>query len=63
MAKVTIKTIQFKRGQIAQKPKEAKYGEKIVSCTQITDNNTTIHTIKHSETQEDLCLLKCEWQG
>lgn len=29
MAKVTIKTIQFKRGQIAQKPKEAKYGEPV----------------------------------
>lgn len=43
--------------------KEAKYGEKIISCTQMADNNTTIHALRHSETNEDLCLLKCEWQG
>lgn len=43
--------------------KEAKYGEKIISCVQVTENNTTVHSLKNSETQEDLCLLKCEWQG
>ena len=41
--------------------KEAKLGEKLVSTIQILENNTTIHALKHSETQEDLCLLKCEW--
>lgn len=41
--------------------KEAKYGEEIISYVQLSDDNTTIHTLKHAETQEDLCLLKCEW--
>ena len=41
--------------------KEAKYGEKLISNIQMLNENTTIHSLKHSETQEDLCILKCEW--
>ena len=42
--------------------KEAKYGEKIISQIQAIDENTTVHALKHFQTGEDLCLLKCEWE-
>ena len=41
--------------------KEIKLGEKMISCVQIIENNITLHELKHSETGEDLCLVKCEW--
>lgn len=41
--------------------KEAKLGEKLTSQVQILENNTTIHVLKHSETNEDLCVLCCKW--
>lgn len=43
--------------------KEIKYGEKLISEVQILDGNTTIHSLKHSQTGEDLCLLCCNWSG
>lgn len=41
--------------------KEIKYGKTLVSTVQITDENTTLHALKNAETNEDLCLFKCEW--
>ena len=41
--------------------KEAKLGENLISNIQFAENNSTIHALKHAETGEDLCLLKCEW--
>ena len=41
--------------------KQIKYGEKLVSEVQITENNTTLHVLKNSQTNEDLCMLRCEW--
>ncbi len=40
--------------------KEVKLGEQLVSQVQIADNKT-IHTLKHSDSGEELCLLCCEW--
>ena len=40
--------------------KEIKYGEKLVSLVQI-DGNQTISVLKHAQTQEDLCLVCCNW--
>ena len=54
-AKYKLKTIDmiFK--------KEAKLGEKMISQVQLLDETTTIHSLKHSETGEDLCALCCKW--
>lgn len=41
--------------------KEIKYGEKLISKIQVLENNTTIHSLKNSKTNEDICLIKCEW--
>ncbi|MBP5698338.1 MAG: hypothetical protein J6W96_02275 [Alphaproteobacteria bacterium] len=41
--------------------KEVKLGEKLVSIVQMTDEKTSVHVLRHAETQEDLCLLCCEW--
>ncbi len=41
--------------------KEIKYGERFVSKVQMAENNTTLHVIKNANTDEDLCLIKCEW--
>ena len=41
--------------------KEAKYGSDIISQVQIT-NNTTAHTIKNKETNEELCLIQAIWE-
>ena len=41
--------------------KEIKYGEKLISEVQITNGNTTIHSLKHAQTGEELCVLNCIW--
>ena len=41
--------------------KQIKYSEKLVSEVQIAENNTTLHVLKNAQTNEDLCMLKCEW--
>lgn len=41
--------------------KEIKCGELLTSKVQKTDENTTLHALVHAQTQEDLCLIKCEW--
>ena len=41
--------------------KEIKYGEKMISKVQLVDDNHTLHAVQNPETQEDLCILKCEW--
>lgn len=41
--------------------KEIKYNKKLISKVQILENNTTLHVLKNAQTQEDLCLIKCEW--
>lgn len=42
--------------------KEIKYGEKMISKVQIIDDNNTLHTVQDFQTQNDLCILKCEWE-
>ncbi len=51
---------QLKNIDIVYK-KEIKYGEKLITQVQVLENNTTVHSLKNSETKEDFCLLKCEW--
>jgi len=41
--------------------KEIKCGEQLISKVQKLDDHTTLHAVVHVQTQEDLCLLKCEW--
>lgn len=41
--------------------KEIKYGEKLLSSVQFTNKNQTTHVLKNIETNEDICLLNCEW--
>lgn len=41
--------------------KEAKLGEKLVSQIQLTEENTTIHSLKHVQSGEELCVLCCKW--
>lgn len=41
--------------------KEAKLGEKMVSQIHFADENTTIHSLKHAESGEELCVLCCKW--
>lgn len=41
--------------------KEIKYNEKLISGVQILENNTTLHRLKNASTNDDLCLIKCEW--
>jgi len=41
--------------------KEIKYGETLVSRVQTPDENTSVHALVNAQTQEDLCLIKCEW--
>lgn len=41
--------------------KEIKYSEELVSQVQILENNSTLHVLKNKKTNEDLCLMKCEW--
>ena len=42
--------------------KEIKFGEKLISKIQMIDKNTSLHSLTHSETGDDLCLMKCEWK-
>lgn len=46
--------IQFK--------KEVKYGNKILSEIEFRNDNTTIHTIKNADTNEDLCYIQVVWK-
>lgn len=41
--------------------KETKYGDNIISQVQI-DNNTTCHVLKNAENNQDLCLIKADWE-
>jgi len=41
--------------------KEIKCGEQLISKVQEIDEHTTVHAVVHAQTQEDLCLMKCEW--
>ncbi len=43
--------------------KEIKLGENMISEVQIFDNITTIHSIKHKDSGDELCILKCIWGG
>ena len=40
--------------------KELKYGERIISQAQI-DNNTSLHTLKNADTNEELCCVLAQW--
>lgn len=52
---------EIKEIQIHYK-KEIKYGNKVVSEVQFTDDDTTtLHSIKNSNTGEELCLIKIIW--
>ncbi len=42
--------------------KEIKYGNKIISQTEI-DKNTSNHVLKNAETGEELCLIYAEWSN
>ena len=46
--------IQFK--------KEVKYGTKIISQIEFINENTTVHVIKNSKTDEELCLVEILWE-
>ena len=41
--------------------KEIKYNEKLISKVQIIEGSTTLHVLTNAQTQDDLCLIKCEW--
>lgn len=41
--------------------KEIKYGEQLVSKVQCIDEHNTLHVLFHTQTQEELCAVKCEW--
>jgi len=41
--------------------KEIKYGEKLVSMLQFTDKKQTTHVLKNKQTDEDICLMNCQW--
>ncbi len=41
--------------------KEIKCGEQLCVKVQQIDACTTLHTLCHAQTNEDLCLIKCEW--
>ena len=41
--------------------KEIKCGEQLISRVQKVDEHTTLHALTHAQTNEDLCLIKCEW--
>lgn len=42
--------------------KEIKYGEQLVCKVQKLDEHNTLHALLHAQTQEELCLVKCEWE-
>ena len=41
--------------------KEVKFGSQVVSQVQILEN-TTVHSIKNAETNEELCILSAIWE-
>jgi len=41
--------------------KEIKYGERLVSMLQFTDKHQTTHVLKNKQTEEDVCLMNCQW--
>ncbi len=41
--------------------KEIKYGEKLISQVQFTNEKTTLHYLQHAQTGDDLCLIQCNW--
>ena len=41
--------------------KEIKYAEQLTCKVQQIDEYHTIHVLVHAQTQEELCLVKCEW--
>ncbi|MBR6163992.1 hypothetical protein IKQ26_08925 [bacterium] len=41
--------------------KEIKYGAELISEVQITEDNKTLHRLKNKATNDDLCLVQCEW--
>ena len=41
--------------------KENKFGESLKSQVQFINETTTLHSLQHAKTNEDLCNLKCEW--
>lgn len=41
--------------------KEIKCGEVLVCKVQKLDEHNTVHVLANAHTQEDLCLIKCEW--
>ncbi len=41
--------------------KEIKYGEKLISQMQFIEDKVTLHNLKNAQTNEDLCILRCEW--
>ena len=52
--KIKTLDIQFK--------KEIKYGSKVLSQIEFINEYTTLHTIKNTQTDEDLCLLEVLWE-
>ena len=41
--------------------KEIKCGETLTCKVQKLDEHNTVHALVNAQTQEDLCLIKCEW--
>lgn len=41
--------------------KEIKLGEKLLSLTQMLDDGSTLHVLRHTQTNEDLCYIYCTW--
>lgn len=41
--------------------KEIKCGEQLICKVQQVDEHTTLHALTHAQTNEELCLIRCEW--
>ncbi|MBR4682682.1 MAG: hypothetical protein IKP06_05225 [Elusimicrobiaceae bacterium] len=41
--------------------KEIKCGEQLTCKVQKLDEHTTLHALLHTQTQEELCTVKCQW--
>ena len=54
------KTHRLKNVDIVYK-KEIKFGEKLISKSQIINENITVHCLQNLETGNDICLFRCEW--
>jgi len=42
--------------------KEIKCGEKLTCKVQKLDEHNTLHLLVNTQTQEELCIVKCEWE-